>query len=237
VRGTFKPSTLLHSKGELRMTSLAIIGGTGTQGTALAARFARAGVPVILGSRDAQRGADAAVAMNARLNTNLVQGTSNRNAAMQGDVVLLSVPYAGMQPILQDLKDAVDGKIVINIASALDPEKRTRAKVPPSGSITAEIQEFFGDKAHVVAAFQHISPEKLNDENATIDSDVLVCGADKDSRAQVIALIQQAGMDALDAGMLPNAVAVETFTAVLIAINVKYKVKGAGLRITGVSRS
>lgn len=215
---------------------LAIIGGTGKQGTALAKRFALAGVPVILGSRDAQRGLDAASALNARLSVNTITGGSNREAAQRGDILLISVPYNGMGPILQDIYEVVENKIVINIASSLDPEKKTRAKVPPSGSITAEVQNFFGERARVVAAFQNISPEKLESESATIDSDILVCGGDKDARAQVIALCRRAGMDAFDVGVLANAVAVETLTAVLIAVNVKYKVMGAGIRLTSVPR-
>lgn len=215
---------------------LSIIGGTGKQGSALAARFANAGVQVIIGSRDALRGADAATAMNARLGLHNISGTSNRDAAQQGDIVLLSVPYDGMQPILDDLKESAQGKIVINIASALDPEKKTRAKIPPKGSITAEVQEFFGQGTRVVAAFQNVSPEKLESENAKIDSDVLVCGGDKDAREQVIAVCKQAGIEAFDAGVLANAVVVETLTAVLIAINVRYKIKGAGIRLTSVPR-
>lgn len=216
---------------------LAILGGTGKQGTALAARFARAGVQVILGSRDAERGAAAARALNERLGLASVRGASNREAAAQGEIVLLSVPYEGMQPILEDVRDAVNNKIVINIASSLDPVKKTRARVPPAGSITAEVQEFFGDRARVVAALQNISPETLETPDEKIDSDVLVCGGDKPAREQVIALIRQAGIDAFDAGVLANAVAVETLTAVLIAVNVKYKVKGAGVRLTGVPRA
>ncbi len=217
------------------MTSLAIIGGTGTQGKALAARFAKAGVPLFIGSRDAERGAAVAQALNERFGINTVQGMSNRDAARAADVVMLSVPYAGMQPILEDLHDVASGKIVINIASSLNPEKRTRALVHPRGSITAEIQEFFGEGTRVVAAFQHISPEKLESEEE-IDSDVLVCGGDRDAREKVIALGRQAGFDMYDAGLLPNAVAIETFTAVLIWMNVKYKVKGAGIRLTSVPR-
>lgn len=216
--------------------SLAIIGGTGRQGTALAARFAKAGVPVILGSRDEQRAAEAAEKLNARLNIANVTGTSNRQAARQADLVLLSVPYDGMKPILEDLYDAVDNKIVINIASSLNPVKKMRALVPPEGSITAQVQNFFGEKARVVAAFQNISPEKLESTDDRIDSDVLVCGGDRDAREKVVALSQQAGMDAFDVGMIANAVAVETLTAVLIAINVRYKVAGAGIRITSVPR-
>lgn len=216
--------------------TLAIIGGTGKQGSALAARFAKAGVAVIIGSRDAQRGADTANALNARLGLQNISGTSNRDAAKQGDIVLLSVPYDGMQPILDDLKEAARGKIIINIASSLDPEKKTRAKIPPKGSITAEVQEFFGEGTRVVAAFQNVSPEKLESEDAVIDSDVLVCGGDKDAREQVIALCKPAGIEAFDAGVLANAVVVETLTAVLIAINVKYKIKGTGIRLTSVPR-
>jgi hypothetical protein len=212
---------------------LAIIGGTGTQGTALATRFARAGVEVIIGSRDAARAQKAADTLNAKLGTSNVVGLSNRDATANAEVVLLSIPYDGMLPILADIKDAAQGKVVINIASALDPERKSRAKLPAAGSITAEVQRFFGDSVKVVAAFQNISPEKLNSDEA-IDSDVLVCGGDKATRASISALIERIGLRALDAGVLANAAAVETLTAVLIAINIKYKVKGAGIRITGL---
>ncbi len=215
--------------------SIAIIGGTGKEGNALAARFAKAGIPVIIGSRDSAKGENAAREMQARLGVNHVEGTSNRAAAEKANIVLLSVPYEGMQPILQDLREAVQGKIVINIASSIDPEHKSRAKVPPAGSTTAEVQQFFGENVKVVAAFQSISPEKL-EGTAPVDSDVLVCGADKDTRAKVIDLLRKTGVEAFDAGVLANAVAVETLTAVLIAVNIKYKVKGAGIRLTGVPR-
>jgi NADPH-dependent F420 reductase len=215
---------------------LAIIGGTGKQGNALAARFACAGMPVIVGSREAAKGENAARELNARLGVNHVEGTTNRAAAEKADVVLLAVPYEGMRLILEDVRDAVQNKIVVNIANALDPEKKTRAKVPAAGSITAEVQEFFGPNVRVVAAFQNIAPEKLDALDEKIDSDVLVCGADRDTRAMVIELIRKIGVDAFDAGVLANAVAVETLTAALIAVNVRYKVKGAGIRLTGVTR-
>ncbi len=226
------PSSTLSSA----LPALAIIGGSGKEGKALALRFARAGVPVIIGSRDPVKGENAAAEVRARPGANNVEGTSNRAAAEKASIVLLSVPYEGMQPILDDLREAVQGKIVINIASSLDPERKSRAKVPPAGSITAEIQQFFGDNVKVVAAFQSIAPEKLDTVEEKIDSDVLVCGADRQTRELIIGLIQKIGMDAIDAGVLANAVAVETLTAVLIAVNIKYKVKGAGIRITGLPR-
>ena len=217
---------------------LAIIGGTGKEGNALAFRFARAGVHVLIGSRDAAKAQNAANEMNARLGAaaGRVEGFSNRDAAAKADIVLLSVPYAGIQSILEDLRAAAQNKIVINIASSLNPERKSRAKIPAAGSVTAEVQQFFGDSTKVVAAFQNISPEKLEAVDEKIDSDVLVCGGDKAARETVIALIRQIGIDALDAGVLANAVAAEALTAVLIAVNIKYKVKGAGIRITGVPR-
>ena len=214
---------------------LAVIGGTGREGNALAARFVRAGVPVLIGSRDAARAEIAASALRNRLAATLVEGYSNRDAAARAEIVLLSVPYDGMQPILNDLRDAVQGKVVINIASSLDPERKSRAQIPAAGSVTAEVQQFLGPTVQVVAAFQNISPEKLESEEE-IDSDVLVCGGNKDARASVIELIRRIGVDAFDAGVLANAVAVEALTAVLIAVNIKYKVRGAGIRLTGVPR-
>jgi predicted dinucleotide-binding enzyme len=101
--------------------------------------------------------------------------------------------------------------------------------------VTAEIQQFFGDAAKVVAAFQNIAPEELGGTEP-IDSDVLVCGGGKEARERVIDLIRRIGIDAFDAGAIQNAVAVESLTAALIAINIRYKVKGAGIRITGVPR-
>jgi NADPH-dependent F420 reductase len=216
--------------------SIAVIGGTGKEGNALASRFAKAGVRVIIGSRDAARGEIAAGEMMRRLGVEHVEGTSNREAAQRADVVLLAVPYYGMPPILEDLRDAVQNKIVINIASSLDPVKKSHAKVPPAGSTTAEVQQAFGEKVRVVAAFQNISPEKLAALDEAMDTDVLVCGADKDTRAQVVGLVQKIGIEAFDAGTLANAVAVETLTAALIAVNLRYKVKGAGIRLTGIQR-
>ncbi len=216
--------------------SIAIIGGTGKEGNALAARFASAGIPVIIGSRDAARGKNAALEMKKRLGVEYIDGTSNRAAAEKAELVLLAVPYDGMHPILEALRGAVENKIVINIASSLDPERKSRAKVPPAGSTTAEVQQFFGEKVKVVAAFQNIAPEKLEAVGEEIDSDVLVCGADRDTRSAVIELIQKIGIEAFDAGTLANAVAVETLTAALIALNIRYKVKGAGIRLTGIQR-
>ena len=215
---------------------IAIIGGTGKEGNAIAHRFAKAGIRVLIGSRDALKAQNAAQVLNARIGASNVEGYSNRDAAAKAEIILLAVPYAGMQAILADLHDAVQGKIVISVASSLDPERKSRAKPPAAGSVTAEVQQFFGDTVQVVCAFQNISPEKLESVEEKIDTDVIVCSNDKGARATVIDLIRRIGVDAFDGGALANAVAVEALTAVLIAVNIKYKVKGAGIRITGVPR-
>ncbi len=230
-------TTMSQLTNEPMSQRIAVIGGTGKEGNALAYRFAKAGIPVIIGSRDATKGENAAREMNTRLGLANVSGTSNHDAAAQADIVLLAVPYAGMTPILEDLRDAVQGKIVINVASSLDPERKSRAKPPTAGSVTAEVQQFFGESARVVCAFQNIAPEKLEAVEEKIETDVIVCGDDKNARATVVELILRIGIDAFDGGALANAVAVEALTAILIAVNIKYKVRGAGIRITGVPRS
>ncbi|MFB3887865.1 MAG: NADPH-dependent F420 reductase [Candidatus Bathyarchaeia archaeon] len=217
--------------------SLAIIGGTGKEGSAIAMRFAKAGVRTIIGSRDAMKAQNTAAVINGKFGIKNVEGYTNREATAKADVVLLAVPYDGMKPILEDIKPAAAGKVIINIASSLDAEKKSRARINPAGSIAMEIQTFFGEGTKVVDAFQNISPEQLEKFDEKIETDVLVVGADRDTREMVIGLIKKVGIGAFDAGMIQNAVVVETMTAALISINIRYKVKGAGIRIIGVPRT
>ena len=217
--------------------SLAIIGGTGKEGSAVAARFAKAGVRTLIGSRDALKAQTTSNNMNVQFKIKNVEGYSNRDATAKADIVLLAVPYDGMKPILEDIKPAASGKVIINIASSLDAEKKSRARINPNGSIAMEIQNFFGPDTKVVDAFQNISPEQLEKFDEKIETDVLVVGADRETRDTVIALIKKIGIDAFDAGMIQNAVVVETMTAALIAINIRYKIKGAGIRLIGVPRA
>jgi NADPH-dependent F420 reductase len=217
--------------------SLAIIGGTGKEGSAIAARFAKAGVRTLIGSRDAMKAQTTATKINEEFKIKNVEGYTNRDATAKADIVLLAVPYDGMKPILEDIKPAAAGKVIINIASSLDAEKKSRARINPAGSIAVEIQTFFGETTKVVDAFQNISPEQLEKFDEKIETDVLVVGADRETRDIVIALIKKVGIDAFDAGMIQNAVIVETMTAALIAINIRYKIKGAGIRLIGVPRN
>jgi NADPH-dependent F420 reductase len=217
--------------------SLAIIGGTGKEGSAIAMRFAKAGVRTIIGSRDAAKAQNMANTINNKFNIKNAEGYTNREATAKADVVLLAVPYEGMKPILEDIKPATAGKVIINIASSLDAEKKSRARINAAGSIAMEIQTFFGEITKVVDAFQNISPEQLEKFDERIETDVLVVGADRETRDMVIGLIKKIGIDAFDAGMIQNAVVVECMTAALIAINIRYKIKGAGIRLIGVPRN
>jgi 8-hydroxy-5-deazaflavin:NADPH oxidoreductase len=217
--------------------SLAVIGGTGKEGSAIAMRFAKAGVRTLIGSRDAAKAQNMANTINTKFNIKNVEGYTNRDATAKADIILLAVPYDGMKPILEDIKPAVTGKVIINIASSLDAEKKSRARINPAGSIAMEMQNFFGEGTKIVDAFQNISPEQLEKFDEKIETDVLVVGADRETRDMVIALIKKIGIDAFDAGMIQNAVIVECMTAALIAINIRYKVKGAGIHIIGVPRN
>src|SRR5512136_50111 len=109
--------------------SLAVIGGTGKEGSALAMRFAKAGVRTLIGSRDAAKAQNMANIINGKFNIKNVEGYTNREATAKSDIVLLAVPYDGMKPILEDIKPATAGKVIINIASSLDQEKKSRARI------------------------------------------------------------------------------------------------------------
>ncbi len=233
-------SQILNIIGRIKMStnspSIAVIGGTGKEGFALAARFAKAGFRTIIGSRSDSKAINAAYNLNTQFHVLTAEGCSNREATAKADIVVLAVPYDGMKPILEDIKPAVAGKVIINIASSLDVEKKSRARINPAGSIAMEIQNFVDADAKVVDAFQNISPEQLEKFDEKIETNVLVVGADRETRDLVIGLIKKLGIDAYDAGAIQNAVVVETMTAALIAINIRYKIKGAGIQLVGVPR-
>lgn len=213
---------------------IGVIGGTGRAGRGLAARWAVAGQHVIIGSRQIEKAQRIAAELEKQLEGTKIEGLTNRDAAAAGEVVVLCVPYAAQRDNLADIRDACRGKVLINIAVPLEPNDPTCIQVPPAGSAAAEAQAFLGDSVQVVAAFQNVSAIKLKDPRAAVDCDVLVCGDDPQAKQVVMRLVKLVGMRPLDAGPLVNAVGVETLTAILIGINMRYKVNGAGIRVTGV---
>lgn len=219
------------------MTTIAVIGGTGKEGKGLARRWAHAGHEVIIGSRDAARAEAAAGELNAALGTANIRGLGNADAAQAAEVVVLSVPYEAHRATLEMIKDGTQGKVLIDVTAPLDPENKRRAYRVPEGSAGLAAQQFLGDTVRVVSAFQNISYTHLTDVEEDPSCDVLVCGNDKEAKKIVIGLAKDAGMTAFDAGPIENAVVAEGLTAVLININIAFKIKNAGIHITGVPRN
>lgn len=217
--------------------TIAIVGGTGALGYGLTLRWARAGFPVVIGSRDISKAADAAGRANDLLDRDIVRGASNVAAATAAEIVVLTVPFSHHAPTLTDLHDAVQGKIVIDVTVPLRPPQVRTVQLPEGGSVAKATQAAFGDGVRVVSAFQNVAAAHLKDLDHTIDCDVLVCGNDADAREQVIALAEAAGMTGWHAGRIENSAIAEALTSGLIFINGKYNIDGAGIRITGKSRA
>lgn len=213
---------------------IAVVGGTGHLGAALARRWLKAGLPVLIGSRDAARAAQAAQQLGAELGREVESG-SNREVAARAAIVLVSVPYAAQSDTLKELSGVVAGKLVIDTTVPLVPPKVMRVQLPPEGCAALRAQRILGEGASVVSAFHNVAAQKLkNDE--PIDCDVLVFGDSREARARVMRLAQAAGLHALHGGALANSAAAEALTSVLIFINKTYTVDGAGVRITGALR-
>lgn len=212
---------------------IAVIGGTGKEGYGLALGWARAGQAVVIGSRVMERAAAAAEAINAAVGRAAATGMLNRDAAAAGEIVVLSVPYEAHEKTLLAIREAVRGKILLDVTVPVDPEKPRRLRIPPGGSATEEAQALLGRETRVVSAFQNISYARLA-HGAASDCDVLICGDDAGARQEVIRLAGLLGFRGLDAGPARNARVVEGLTILLMGINRRYKASGAGIRITGL---
>jgi 8-hydroxy-5-deazaflavin:NADPH oxidoreductase len=219
------------------LLTVAVLGGTGKEGSGLAARWARSGYRVLIGSRDAQRAQQKADELNTALGGSYLIGTDNHSAAQEAAIVVLSVPYDAHTATLEALKDVVQGKIVVDVTVPLNPPKVRTVYLPEGKSASLEAQAILGPGVKIVTAFQNVSAHHLGDPNHSVACDVLICGDDEQAKEDVIQLAQAAGMRGLDAGPLANSVAVEALTPVLLYMNRKYKVPGAGIVITGIDES
>jgi 8-hydroxy-5-deazaflavin:NADPH oxidoreductase len=217
--------------------TITIAGGTGKEGKGLAYRWAKAGYRMIIGSRQLEKAQSAANDLNELLDEKTkVTGMVNSEAAQTADLVVLTVPFSAHIPTLEGLKEALKGKILVDVSVPLVPPKVTRVQMPPAGSAALEAKQVLGEDARIVSAFQNISYEHLlNDEEITCD--VLVTGTDKEARRIVLKLIAEAGMVGWDAGPLENSVVQEGLTSILIGINKQFGVQSAGIQITGVNRN
>ncbi|MGI9235052.1 MAG: NADPH-dependent F420 reductase [Woeseiaceae bacterium] len=212
---------------------VAIIGGTGALGSGMAFRWARKGYQVVIGSRSVEKGESAASALHARVPSSAVTGTDNKDAASQADIIVLTVPYAHHRATLDQIKDVVAGKIVVDATVPLVPPKVARVQLSEDWPVAKTTQTILGDEVKVVSAFHNVAAAHLQEDGDHDDGDVLVYGNSNDAREAVIDLVKAAGLRGWHAGPIDNSVVSEALTSVLIFLNKKYKIPGAGIRIVG----
>lgn len=221
---------------ESLLLTIAVLGGTGKEGKGLAYRWAKAGYRILIGSRSSEKAVKTASEIMELLEGSpSVVGMTNLEAAEQADIVVLTVPYSAHRETLEGVKNALHGKILVDVTAPLVPPKLSKVQMPPAGSAAQEAKELVGDDVEVVAAFQNISHEHLlGDEE--VECDVLVTGSSKKARAEVLTLVEAAGLIGWDAGPIENSVVVEGLASVLININKQYGSKHSGIKITGVPK-
>jgi NADPH-dependent F420 reductase len=220
---------------------IAIIGGTGDQGLGLALRFVMAGEDVIVGSRDIKKAETAVDLMKDILGSedlpNLTAMT-NPDAASKGDIIILTVPLQAQMVTLKSIKDNLNGEIFVDATSPLEGclgGKPTRYVDLWEGSAAERSAEFLGDNAVVVSAFCNISASSLTTVDEDVECDCLVSGDDHESNLIVMELAEKiSGVKAIECGALENARIVEKLTPLLINLNIRNKVKNAGIRISNI---
>ena len=212
---------------------IAIIGGTGALGSGMAFRWARKGYAVVIGSRNAEKGEASAAALRERVPLANVTGAGNRDAASQADIVVITVPYAHHRATLDEIKDVVAGKIVVDSTVPLVPPKVARVQLSDDWPVAKTTQTILGEEVKVVSAFHNVAAAHLQEEGDHDDGDVLVYGNSNDAREAVVGLVEAMGLRGWHAGSIDNSVVSEALTSVLIFINKKYKIPGAGIHIVG----
>lgn len=217
-----------------RLPVIAIVGGTGALGSALARRFAAAGYQVVIGSRSPEKAHALSVAIGDGKRSSAVRGANNVSAVRAADIAVIAVPFASHDAILEEIADAVAGKIVVDAVVPLVPPRIAVAQPPARGSAGQIAHDRLGARARVVAAFHNVAAAKLAGDEA-VDCDVMVFGDNHGARDVVIRLADAIGARGIDGGPIANAIVGEALTSVLIGINRKYKVVGAGIRITGLA--
>jgi NADPH-dependent F420 reductase len=214
--------------------TIGVLGGTGQEGSGLALRLAKAGHTVILGSRDPAKATAVAEQMKAEIASASVSGASNKEAAAAADIVMLTVPFSAQRATVEEVRDELSGKLLVDATVPLVPPKVARVQLPPEGSAVAAIQRLLGESVRVVSAFQNVSAHQLKDPSHSVECDVLICGDDVAAREIVVGLAADIGLRGIHAGPIVNSAAAEALTSILIAINMRYKSPGAGIRITGI---
>ena len=216
--------------------TIGIIGGTGKEGFGLANRWAKSGFKVIIGSRTIEKANTTANKIKEEIGSAKVQGASYEGAVSGSDIIVVTIPYSSHIDILENLKDLIKEKLIIDVTVPLVPPKVSVVQMPPDGSAAQETRRILGSTANLAAAFHNISNVNLTSDSDSIDCDVLVTGTNADARKTALWLVKEAGFIGWDAGPLENSSVLEGLTSVLIWINKKYGSSHAGIRITGVNR-
>ena len=214
---------------------IAVVGGTGHLGAALARRWVKAGLEIVIGSRDPARARETAGALSQELGRP-VQSASNRDAAAGAGVVVVTVPYAAQADTLADIRPVVSGKIVVDTTVPLVRPKIMRVQLPPEGAAAMRAQRLLGDQVTVVSAFHNVAALQVGTDE-DVDCDVLVFSDDVEARTQTISLVADCGMRGLAGGALANSAAAEALTSILIFMNKTYAADGAGIRFTGLTKA
>jgi NADPH-dependent F420 reductase len=210
--------------------TIAIVGGTGNLGTALALRLAAPGVRVIIGSRDRDKARTVVGSLKEKVAHGSIEGKTNQEAVKEAEFVVIAVPYEGHAKMVADLKGQLTGKTIID---AVVPLNKGKPFVPHAGSALLEAQTILGEEAPVVGALHNISALDLQDAHASL-GDVLVCGDSAEAKQKVMEIMRRIGARSFDAGPATHAYVIEGITGVLIHLNRKYKSKRASVKITGI---
>jgi 8-hydroxy-5-deazaflavin:NADPH oxidoreductase len=210
---------------------IAVIGGTGKLGMALAYRLLRAGYPVSIGSRNPSNAQSVAADLGSKTRAEVRSG-GNRDMAALADIIIVTVPFTAQLSTLAEIREAATGKLLVDTTVPLMPPKVMRVDLPAEGSAAQRAAAALDPSTRVVSAFHNVAAHKLATA-VPIECDVLVFGDDKESRGRVVEICAAIGLRGLHGGALGNSAAAEALTSVLIFINKHYAVDGAGIRITG----
>ena len=220
--------------------TIAVIGGTGDQGFGLVLRWAKAGEKVVIGSRQQQKAEDAARKAREMLGGSAsVSGMENPKAAAAADIIVMSVPFAAHVDMIKSVADSIKPDdifvdVVVPLSTAVGGSASTAVGVW-EGSAAQQAVRLLPPHTKIASAFHNVVAESLQDLKRDIDCDVIVCGDSQETRKAIMDLAKRIpGVRAIDGGRLENSRIVEQMTALLIGINIRYKVSNAGIRITGL---
>ena len=216
--------------------TVGIIGGTGPQGQGLAMRFAVAGVPIFIGSREKNKSEEIVAEINKKIPSGsaLIEGGTNQEAINRStEIIIIAVPWEAHNYLLNDLKDQIGKKTLVDIVVPLSKNDPKKVLMPPEGSATEAAQSILGEETPVVGALHNVSATTLQNLDWKINCDVLVCGNNLNARKQVMSLVEKIGVTAYNAGDAESARCIEALTSILIRINISKMVpfSHAGIKI------